>query len=592
MVSRNRVRLMERICLLTSLILFLFAVTPQAEASPDIVDTFDSELFVVPTNAFSNGSTVFVTASDGATIGGLANAIVTDETFGDSISIELHDDGSGPGDVPDDGTYTGNFTLMDDQGASGQFTDDVSDTIDLADGGMAIVTVDIDMMMDPGTAQIQADFSVPNVTINSGEETVDLCYNLNVSVTDANVDMNEVWYNVDDGTYKRMTWQGGNYFESVVDAQTLPNGPHTIRVVAFDSAGNYDDSQTVRLTVDHPSPPAPDLLISATYEPVEPKEDDTIVFTVDIENTGTANANDVIISLKVDGIEVDQQMETIEVGETRTIQVQWKAKAGHHTIGIGVADSGISLASIPDISMDILASEEPFFDNPWIPVLLFAGLLIGVLGGTIGWAYLSKETGKARRAKTLPAEETDMATVGEHDPCEEIRRKWKTIFAEHQRAEAEMESTGQQVNVLRKKAEARAGQERNHLRLAEEEFENLKHEVESLGNRAEAFRQKWRICLLKRLDEAADRAETASREAAEATRRAREATSPEDYEKAKDEAIQARKKTGEAKEDAEGIKKKLQEDGMDEDISEYDDRIGRADRDAASSVDDLAEPPG
>lgn len=320
----------------------------------------------------------------------------------------------------------------------------------------------------------------------------------------------------------------------------------------------------------------PDLDISATYEPAEPREGDTIIFTVEIENTGDEDASNVTVSLLVDGTEVDQQNETIGIGETKTVQVQWEAEPGQPHIAIEVTDSGEILASIPDIPMDIRAT-EPFFDSPWIPVILFILLIIGIIGGPIGLAYLARETGKAKRAKALPAEEATVVTIGKHDPCEEIRRKWRIIDAEYERAKAEMQSLERGAAALVEAEGEESGQ-------AEDEYNALKHEVESLGTKAEAFRLRWRMCMLKKLDEAAGRAETSAQEAAEAARRAREATNQEQYEKAKEEADVSRERVVQAREDSEGIERQLEEEGMEEDTSEFDDRIQRAERDAVSAV--------
>ncbi len=150
----------------------------------------------------------------------------------------------------------------------------------------------------------------------------------------------------------------------------------------------------------------PNLDISATYEPAEPREGDTIILTVEIVNTGDEDTGSVTVSLLVDGIEVDQKNETIGIGETKTVQVRWEAEPGQPHIAIKVTDSSGVLASIPDIPIDI-REKEPFFDNPWIPVILFILLIIGVIGAPIGAAYLAKETGKAKRAKALEAEVED-----------------------------------------------------------------------------------------------------------------------------------------------------------------------------------------
>jgi uncharacterized coiled-coil DUF342 family protein len=679
-------------------------VPTQIGALPDNVETFDSEIATMPVSVFANGSVVFVVASDGISFGGQTIANVTDELPGDYILVDLYDNGMGPGDFPDDGAYTGNFTVVDDLGVNGQFTDNITDTIDLMDGGIATVIVDIDTQMDPGFAQIQADFSPPTVTINSGSETVDLSYTLNATITDPNMDAGNVWYNVDGGTDHRLMWRGGNDYESIVDTSSLGEGPYIIRVVAFDMVQNSNSTQTVSITVDHP---APEIGVSVTYEPSEPKDGDTVVITVDIENTGDADADDVAVSLIVDGTEVDQQTETIPTGDTRTVQFEWTATEGPHNVSIEVRDGGVNLASSPLELFDIQSGQQDLLENPIFLVAIITIIAIVMVGGTVAWAYLGKELVKGTKPGATPVEAAPTIPPGEYDPCGEIRRKWKAIQAEYERANAEMESAKRRADDLRKEADrakkeeerankeaeeankdyadarkdleglkqkmhdffdeglagegisvgypkegqqnqrgffrdavkvffsspeqeraitrfldensepfnelekeheeternlmdfknevasanrkamearARAEEAESRARQAQQENDALRHEVQSLSDRADAFRQKWRICMLKRLDEAVDRAESASLQAAEAARRAKKAQDREKFENIKEDAQAAREKSGQAKEDSKGIKEKLEDEGFEEDTSGHNDRMERADRDTSSAA--------
>jgi uncharacterized coiled-coil DUF342 family protein len=697
------------ICLSAIGVIFIVlgAVPTQIRALPDNVETFDSEIATMPVSVFANGSVVFVVAGDGVSFGGQTIANVTDELPGDYILVDLYDNGMGPGDFPDDGAYTGNFTVVDDLGVNGQFTDNTTDTIDLMDGGMATIIVDIDTQMDPGTAEIQADFSPPTVAINSVSEIVHVSYTLNATITDPNMDTSNVWYNVDGGTNHRLMWRGGDDYESIVDTTSLSESPHIIRVVAFDAVQNSDSTQTVSITVDHP---APDIGVSVTYEPSEPKEGDTVVITVDIENTGDADADNVAVSLIVDGTEVDQQIETIPTGDSRTVQFEWTATEGPHNVSIEVRDGGVSLASSPLELFDIQPGQQDLLENPLFLVAIITIIAIVMVGGTVAWAYLGKELVIGSKPGATPVEAAPTIPPGEHDPCADIRRKWKAIQGEYERAKAEMESAQRRADDLRnetdrakqeeeranKKAEeadkeyadarkdledlkqkmhdffdegvtgegisvgypqegqqnqrgffrdavkiffsspeqeraitrfldensepfkelekdheeternlmdlkneaasdhrkamearARAEEAESRARQAKQEYDALRHEVQSLGDRADAFRQKWRICMLKRLDEAADRAESASLQASEAARRAKKAQGRGEFEKTKEDAQTAREKGGQAKEDSKWIKEKLEDEGFEEDTSEHDDRMERAERDALSGAKDV-----
>lgn len=672
-------------------------------ALPDSVETFDNEMATMPVSVFANGSVVFVVASDGASLGGFTIANVTDETFGDFVLVNLYDDGTGPGDDPDDGVYTGSFTVVNDMGVNGQFTDDITDTLDLMDGGAATVVVDIDLQTDPGLAQIQGDFSPPNVTINSGSDTVDLAYTLNVTVTDPNMDTSEVWYNVDGGTNQELTYRGGAEYETQIDTSSLLDGPHTIRVVAVDTVGNSDSTKTVTITVAHP---APDVSITVTHSPEEPKEGDRVTFTVDIENIGDADANDVSVSLIVDGTEVDTQTETIPAGGTSTVELDWTATEGPHDVEVQLTGTGVNVGSPLEV-FDIQPAPGDLLENPWFMAGLVVLFTIAMIGGTIIMARTARDLARGTSAKPTPVEHVPSFPVGEKDPCEEIRRKWKAIQAEYERAKAEMENARQRADGLKNEADrardegertdrkveeadkdyadakkgmeglkhkmhdffdkgvagegisvgypkegqqnqigffkevvkvffrtpeqegditrfldenselfdeleeeyedgekelmnlknevasanrkameakVRAEEAERRARQAEQEHEALRHEVQSLEERADAFRQKWRICMLKRLDEAAGRAESASTQAAEAARKARNAQDREEFQKVKEEGRAATEKAEQAKEDSKGIKGKLEDEGLKEDTSVHDDRMERADRDASSAV--------
>jgi peptidoglycan hydrolase CwlO-like protein len=688
-------------------ILLSSALSTETTALPDFVETFDSTLATIPVSVFANGSVVFVTASDGMSFGGFTIANVTDETFGDYVLIELHDDGTVPGDTPNDGYYAGNFTVVDDLGTNGLFTNDTTDTIDLMDGGVATITVDIDLQTDSGFAQITADFSPPNVTINSGPDTVDLAYTLNVTITDPNMDTGNVWYNVDGGPNIRLTYRGGNYYESLVDTSSLIEGPHTIRVEAVDQVLNSDSAQTVMITVDHP---APDISITVTHTPAEPKDGDTVTFTVEIENDGDGDADDVIVTLIVNGNDEAQQTENIPAGGTSTVELEWTATEGEYDIEVQLTGAGVDVGSTLEV-FDIQPASQDLLDHPLFLPAIVVVVTIALVGGTIVYARIARDFARASATKAVPVEHAPAIPVGEKDPCEEIRRKWKAIQAEYERAKTEMDHAGQRADELRSKAEqaksesakadektekanedyvdgkkemedlkqkmhdffdegitgegisigypsegqhnqigffkdvvkiffrsseqhliinkfldensepieelekehketdetltnlkyelasanrdameadSRAREAESRAIQAEQEYEALKHEVESLNERAEGFRQKWRICMLKRLDEAAERAESAAKGAAEAARRAKGILDKEEFQKTKEEVQAARENAGKAKEDSKGIKDKLKDEDFEEDTSEPVERIERAERDTLSAAKEVA----
>jgi len=709
-VSLDRYHKSLTVFLTGSLVLLFLSILPSGTvAALDAVETYDSTQFILPVSVFGDGAMVYVLASDGVSSGGNVSVSVFDEgdPF-DQITIILFDDGTGPGDIPNDGEYTGNFTIRFDGGISGTFTEDLSDIIDLADGGLATIIVDIDGLEDSGFTQVIGDFSIPQVTINSVSETVDASYTLNATVTDMNADRGNVWYRVDGRPNQRFYYAGGNDYETVVDTSALLNGSHTIRIIAYDLAGNLNNTEAITIDVLHPQPPAPDLSISITVSPPNPKAGDTVTITATIENTGDADASDVTVTFYVGTEIVYETTETIPAGETQIVEGTWTSEEGDHGARVEVSSPTMApvTSSIQTFEVQPAGSLLDIFKNPWVILVLIVIIAAIMIGGTVGWAYLGKEMAKAKPSEVVPVTPVAVPPEGK-DPCEEIRRKWKAIVAEYERSLAEMEgaqrrawnlrdvadearskadkarreaddadksvaearvklerakrqmhdffaksiyvdgisvgtpavgepnhigyfkglvkvyfrgeSSGEilskfvkdnreaydelqdeyddshrdtaqlesqaaAANQMATQAEAEATATENQASAAEQEYENLKNEVRNLKEKSEAFREKWRVCNLERLRDAAEEAERAAAEAEEAARNAQNADSASELEEHKKETEDAKEKVEDAKGEAEKIKKKLQEEGMDEGLEEYDDVIRRASRSAASAV--------
>ncbi|UCD91820.1 MAG: hypothetical protein JSV43_06165 [Methanobacteriota archaeon] len=698
------------------LFLVLFCAHPsEVEAAFDTVETYDSTLFLQTVSVFGDGGMVYVLASDGVSFGGNVSASVFDEAFPDQIMVMLYDNGSGPGDVPNDGEYTGNFTIRYDGGVSGTFTDDLLDIIDLADGTNASIIVDIDGLGDFGTAQVTGDFSIPLVTINSISETVDTSYTLNATIIDMNMDTGNVWYQVDGGPNQRFFLAGGNDYESIVDTSGLLDGPHTITVIAYDLAGNLNDTESVTIFVSHPPPPAPDLSILVTLNPPSPKEGDTVTITATIENNGDADANNAAVSLIIDTLVLHEETVTIPIGETRIVETNWKADEGsHEAVALVLVPAMAPATSTLQFEVQSAGDLLDILMNPWVILVIIVLIAVIMIGGTVGWAYLGKEAAKAKAAKPVPVTPTTIPPEAK-DPCEEIRRKWKAVVAEYERSLLEMEGAQKRAWKLRDsaddarsradkarsdadnanqsiaqtqvsiedakrnmhdffgkgllvegisvgtpkageaiqtgyfkglvnvyfrnksfgqiankyvqdnreayddlqngydglqndlaqaqakagaanqtaaQAEAAATAAENRARTAEQEFENIKTEVRSLKKKGEAFRQKWRVCNLDRLREAATEIEQAAAEAEEIAKRAQGADSAAELEEHKKNAEKAKSKADEANDKAKDIKKKLQDEDIEEEIEEIDTRFRKASGIISSAISNIADMAG
>ena len=445
--------------LLVSLVLLFFCAFPSGtRAAQDFVETCDSDLFSQPASIFGDGATVFILAYDKSSIGFSAFADVLDEQWGDGIIVQVFDDGTGPGDIPDDGLYTGSFTIRFDGGSSGTITNNTLDILDLEDAGTANITVGIDGLPDNGSAIVEGDFSIPQVTINSGGGTFDNTYTLNATITDRNVDNTSVWYMVDGGPNIRLYLAGGNDFQSVVDTSGLPNGPHVIRVIAYDLAGNFNNAETVTIDVYHPPQPTPELGVTIDITPGNPKAGDTVTITATVENTGDGDATGITITYFIDTEIVDEETnQTIPAGETRVFQGTWVAEEGGK--GARVEVTGPAMAPVTSLTRTF--EVEPagdlldFLKNPVILTVIIVVIAVIMVGSTVGWAYLSRAAAKGKTPST-PVEDTTLPPE-EKDPCEEIRRKWKAMVAEYESYLAEMEGAQRRAWNLRDGAdEARA----------------------------------------------------------------------------------------------------------------------------------------
>jgi hypothetical protein len=153
---------------------------------------------------------------------------------------------------------------------------------------------------DLESVDITVDHTIPEVNITSTEATVHASYELTVIITDTNIDTGNLSYSIDDGTPVTLTLVSGDNYNATIDTSSLSEGQHTIKVIAYDLAGNINVSESIVITIDHsaPSVTASDLptlvnsatlTVSGTTEPnalVEVLIDDFVVATVTADATG------------------------------------------------------------------------------------------------------------------------------------------------------------------------------------------------------------------------------------------------------------------------------------------------------------------
>lgn len=164
----------------------------------------------------SDGQTVYIRASDGATDGTTTDTVTADVGSG-TLSVTVRDNGLGDDDDADDGVYWGNFTIT-----SGT-TDASTNTISVGDGNSVSASVDLDGQGDGGSASLTADYTAPDLSSAA------------TAGTDASGNVDEI--NV-------------TFNESVADS-TVAAGDFSLSTGTVDSVSTGDtaDDENVTLTV-------------------------------------------------------------------------------------------------------------------------------------------------------------------------------------------------------------------------------------------------------------------------------------------------------------------------------------------------------
>lgn len=128
-------------------------------------------------------------------------------------------------------------------------------------------------------------------------------------------------------------------------------GTHTIRVTVDgeDAIKEFDETNNVATKTVTVSPSADyraDLEVSSlnfTISPAAVNAGDTVTLSVSVYNYGNADANNVIVEFRVDGVRVGAQqfISYIPAGGSKNASVSWVATAGHHVLNVTVDPSGL-----------------------------------------------------------------------------------------------------------------------------------------------------------------------------------------------------------------------------------------------------------
>lgn len=237
---------------------FLGMVPEPVAAAIDDVTIWRSD-FSSEAAVFNESAMVGIRATDGGTSGGTSWANVSDPSDpGDHINVTLYDDGTHNDQTPNDGIYTGTFTVKDDLGSSGSATNNATDTIDIHEGTEAMVAVDLDGDGNGSAKPVLTDFTPPLISIQtqSGGYYNDFMY-LNATIDDANLNQSSVGYLVDGANFTPMSLappsdgsRAGVTFFAKIDTKLLMEDKHTLAVQAKDNAGNFRDENHMDFNVD------------------------------------------------------------------------------------------------------------------------------------------------------------------------------------------------------------------------------------------------------------------------------------------------------------------------------------------------------
>jgi uncharacterized repeat protein (TIGR01451 family) len=140
-------------------------------------------------------------------------------------------------------------------------TDTFTTTIDLSDRDEGEHTIYVqasdnaDNINNTQFVKCVLDITKPAITWVTPQATaVNSVFNLNVSITDANMNTNENKYKLDGGLPNVIPGKGGGYFETDINTIPFNEGPHSVVVYVKDLAGNVNQSSPLNFIVDRTLP--------------------------------------------------------------------------------------------------------------------------------------------------------------------------------------------------------------------------------------------------------------------------------------------------------------------------------------------------
>ena len=337
------------------LLALLSVLSLPASANPD--DVTLSVNAGPPQTVFPDNTLITVKVTDGATLGGSYVATVSDVTGGaDVISIDIYDDGTAPDDNADDGIFWGEFTVVDQGGIDGQFTDDVNDIIDLAHDSVGNVSIDMDAGEIPPTCcgiDFTTDFQAPSIDAILSPEgvVVHASYKVSLRLSDLN-DFQAIWDDGQGGSglLSNATTPSPDIFNATVPTSLLPEGDSQITVTITDAAGNVE-THDILITYDHT---IPDVELLNTDNAVIASD---LIIGIEVVD---AHLDPTAVTYVVDGFGTPILFTGAEPSYTATLDTTVLAEAPHYVVIVVADEAGNtnnqrSLTFIVDRTPPVLA---------------------------------------------------------------------------------------------------------------------------------------------------------------------------------------------------------------------------------------------
>ena len=230
---------------------------------------------------------------------------------------------------------------------------------------------------------IRLDKTKPSVMITSEEEIVSGDYLFEVTIMDDNLDTSSIKYQIDSEEPQSLPFISDDNYGITIDTTNLTDDTYTLRVIAYDNAGNANNTQSIEITVDNTPPTTPTI----SNLPSKTKDESITI-------SGTAEA----------GSEIEVFLNGISVGTTMADENgAWTMEItlieGENKVSVESRDPAGNSAESSDyfITHSTETGEEEGDNIIWILIIVVIIIIVIIVVMLI----------KKRPAKELPEEVID-----------------------------------------------------------------------------------------------------------------------------------------------------------------------------------------